>query len=489
MGLKEEWSFLDKISMGAKGTKKITEILNTAGHHIIELERYSSSNKIWATKIKRLRIPDLLCLKCGKRIEARAKSKLGIIMSDSLNNKDRRWFVGLRDDDMVAFISCQKEGVAKWIPSNSINLFRISDLKACEANGDTVLGSPKSASEGAERDRTWKSYVPTFSGKVISIEENKIKFLKDNNRNQTYNVPENYTIYIKNNDQIEGKSIIACSVVKNKMEINCDCSSYNYNFLEDLYSEDIATKYGAVKALGHLPDYAETSIPKLNDLLSQHLDERVHLELLCSLLRLGEDKWEQIETKFSNTMDQAMKMEIILILGELLNFGQARKILVSIASNLELDSELRACAIWNLGSKSELHPQILHFIADPDELVALHTISIIEKNLNPEITRNLLLCLGTNHRLSASAAKILSSSDFLDDNLIFEKMIREQDITKKRWLLYVIGISGRERFENLMNGVEGQLGTDEVAELFWDYHSNWVTPEIVNKINFIKLQN
>lgn len=59
MAFKEDWSFLDKITMGAVGTESVITQLNAYGHQVIELERYCTSNKIWATKIKRLRIPDL----------------------------------------------------------------------------------------------------------------------------------------------------------------------------------------------------------------------------------------------------------------------------------------------------------------------------------------------------------------------------------------------------------------------------------------------
>ena len=46
MYLKADWSFLEKITMGAIGTKKITQILNTNGHNIIELERYSRQQRL-----------------------------------------------------------------------------------------------------------------------------------------------------------------------------------------------------------------------------------------------------------------------------------------------------------------------------------------------------------------------------------------------------------------------------------------------------------
>ena len=94
MNFKADWSFLEKISMGAVASQEVIRQLNSCGHQIIELERYSTSNKIWSTKIKRLRLPDLICLKCGRRIESRAKSNLDVRMSDNENNPDRRWDAG-----------------------------------------------------------------------------------------------------------------------------------------------------------------------------------------------------------------------------------------------------------------------------------------------------------------------------------------------------------------------------------------------------------
>lgn len=44
MAFKRDWSFLDKITMGSVGTKRVIEILNAEGHQIIELERYCTSN-------------------------------------------------------------------------------------------------------------------------------------------------------------------------------------------------------------------------------------------------------------------------------------------------------------------------------------------------------------------------------------------------------------------------------------------------------------
>lgn len=56
MGLKVDSSFLKFVTMGALGTRRVQELMVRAGLQPIELERYSRSNKIWATKVKRLRL-------------------------------------------------------------------------------------------------------------------------------------------------------------------------------------------------------------------------------------------------------------------------------------------------------------------------------------------------------------------------------------------------------------------------------------------------
>jgi len=72
MAFKQDEDFLRFITMGAAGSAAVSRHLREVhGHRTIELERYAMANKIWATKIKRLRLADLVCVACGRRIEAR----------------------------------------------------------------------------------------------------------------------------------------------------------------------------------------------------------------------------------------------------------------------------------------------------------------------------------------------------------------------------------------------------------------------------------
>jgi assimilatory nitrate reductase catalytic subunit len=61
------------------------------------------------------------------------------------------------------------ERVRAWGPPV---FFLIGDLRA--SVNATRLGPPKSASEGAERDREWKSIVPSQDGEILEVAENRV---------------------------------------------------------------------------------------------------------------------------------------------------------------------------------------------------------------------------------------------------------------------------------------------------------------------------
>jgi len=103
MALKRDSDFAAYISLGAIGSVAVAEHLrHKHGHTPIELERYSMSNKIWRTRVKRLRVPDLCAPRAGRRIESRAKqTQLGIILSDSAQS-GRGWdHGGIREQDIT----------------------------------------------------------------------------------------------------------------------------------------------------------------------------------------------------------------------------------------------------------------------------------------------------------------------------------------------------------------------------------------------------
>jgi len=147
MGLKEDADFARFLSMGAVGTAAVSDDLTKRhSHRPIELERYAMANKVWQTKVKRLRLPDLVCTGCGLRVESRAKSKLGLVLSHS-DTGDRAWDAGgMRDGDLYAFLRADP---STFPPHMGRPLYlTTADLR------DGLVGAkrskPKAASEGSE---------------------------------------------------------------------------------------------------------------------------------------------------------------------------------------------------------------------------------------------------------------------------------------------------------------------------------------------------
>jgi hypothetical protein len=94
---KSDEEFLTYISMGAVGVRRVIEDLKQQGRSPLLLERGSSDFKLWKRlRIKGWRVPDILCVDTGRRIESRAKASFEISGSHSTNNAERLGFWAVR---------------------------------------------------------------------------------------------------------------------------------------------------------------------------------------------------------------------------------------------------------------------------------------------------------------------------------------------------------------------------------------------------------
>ena len=488
MNFKSDWSFLEKISMGAVSSKTVVEMLNASGHRIIELERYSTSNKIWSTKIKRLRLPDLICLKCGRRIESRAKKNLEVKMSDNENNPDRRWDVGLRDEDLIAFVHCDKEN-EEWVPSQHINAFSTKSLR--DSINCSKLGKPKSADEGAEKDRTWKTSVPKKSGVVVSViqdaeqQKTKVKVCYDDGGKYTFSYPQadGMVVYCKPGDKFGPQDTVIAGVLPEMEHLTCD--GEQYDFFADISSNSTEIRYAGVKALGYL-EKDERSINTLYALLPQEKDPRIILEAYSSLIRLGEDVWDQFYKYAISLPSNEYVLEFALILGELQSFEKATDILIEMAGNDSLMEEIRAAAVWGIPVNENTLEKLVLFAQNENDMVSSHALANIEENMRTEYTGQLLSMINSD----CSGEIILS---ILKDTVSEGKTIVDSyfntavPITKK-WVLLIIGLLGRDRFDPFTE----QLSHDSnfaIITALWDYSKNAPSADYCQAVNFLRKQS
>lgn len=404
MAFKQDEDFLRFITMGAGGCAECARhFSHEHGHRIVELERYAMANKLWETKIKRLRVPDLLCLDCGLRIEARTKSKLEIKVSDS-EAVGREWDYGLRDADLIALIPWDSEN---GIPHRVVTSFSVSALR--DSLAYSRLGPRKSVSEGSERDRTWTARVPKRAGRVLSFDaqEQKIKTELETGRRQSYRIepPAPAYEYVSPGDTFPGGQRFLIGVVRGMSTADLNCPGKSWNPIGDLDSSDEVTRYIAVKACGYLEnaDLRE----HLEPIAYEDADDRIRLEAFASLARLDPKTYTPAITSTAidrdpdNRTARAFAMEAIFILSEL-GTNEAEDALDELASERSLDQEARSAAVWGLGvTGADAPKRVLPYIADEEQQVALHALAGIGplQDEELEVTRNLL-----EHAADGSAA-------------------------------------------------------------------------------------
>jgi hypothetical protein len=188
-------------------------------HKPIELERGSMSFKIWKEiKIKRVRVPDIICVNCGKRIESRGKTNLELTMSHSYASPERGWDFGLNSDDYVALVKCERVGdePVDWAALQPIQYIPVSVMRAAYEKKYVVTEQPKGATEGFEARITWPSSVASSSGRVSSIKTQSLQFKRaSDNKTITLRLKKkNISVFplVKVGDLIMENQIIASVV-------------------------------------------------------------------------------------------------------------------------------------------------------------------------------------------------------------------------------------------------------------------------------------
>lgn len=473
MGFKADTSFLRFVTMGAIGVRRVMTQLEGIGLLPIELERYCTSNKIWTTKVKRLRLPDVLCVRTGLRVEVRAKSDLKIRMSDAPANPDRRWDVGLRDEDLVAFIACVGDETPE--PADEAVFFSIRDLR--ETIASTRLGSPKSASEGAERDRTWPAVIPRRDGVVLSVDERRltveVRGAGGPRRRQTYRL-EGKHAYVGVGDAIQGGVSIIAGAPPRLVDPR-DYGDQVYEPIAALHSPDTIDRYCGAKALRFRPDLHDRAVKALRSLLDHEEDERVRLEAAGTAAALGSGTGEDRIREILAQGRPEMRMEVVLLLSEI-GTAFARDQLRLVAADPALaGDEIRQAAVWGLGKAgTRSYEDLLPFLGDEEENVALHAIAAFRKDATEPVIAALAgeLRAATPQRAAAAseALRIIATNRVLD-----VLVARLDEGEADDWLLATLGRLAPEKVRARLAGRPELARLSPLLVLAED--TNWLAGE------------
>ena len=482
MGFKHDEMFLQYLTMGAICAARVAANLTTHGHRIAELERYTTSNKLWATKIKRLRLPDLFCLSCGVRVEAKGKSKLAIKTSDTTNIPGREWDAGLADDDLFALVRVTWDG-RDATASDWVEYFRVGDLRS--TIDSSRLGPAKSAGEGAERDRTWPTSGSSKDCEVLAVTENHVRIEYSDGRVRNTRIKDGHHVYVTEGEAFSGPDRFLTGVVPKPESVTCP--GPHWNPVDDVASTDPGRRYAAVKALG-LCDPSQQIVQILQATWESHdEDDRIRLEALGALARHEGTPWMEILAQQVEDDRPDIAMESVLIMSEIPT-PEAGDALVSVLSNAERPSDLRSAAAWGLGPGG-VHARpvgLVPNIGDEDDDVALHALIAIGESLSTDEVRDVADLLGGNDRTAASAIQVLVRNAPVAAPVLFDRMGSITDQRERAWALYGLGQMGRDTIAEATN----ISGADRASlEALWiGLTENWLSGDRGMELDFIDRQ-
>ena len=443
---KTDESFLEKISIGAIGTQQVFSVLRQLGHQPIELERGSMNYKIWKKiKIKRIRVPDILCVDNGIRIESRAKTNLEISMSHSTSDPERGWDFGMKDNDYVALVVCEKFGdkPIDWKADHLVQFISIKELREAEKKDQVIFIKAKGAQEGFEARINWPAGLASSEGTVTEI-GNTIKYKTIGGRTNFVRLTKGgktLSPLVKVGDKVFPNQILA-SVIKAQQTIPTAKVNADF-FLTNLSSLTLSDRYAAAKALSY---FNEKKVVK--SLQAKLADDAEHiyvkLEAAASLSRFGiDDGYNFIKVCLKDNYLQNV-LESVIVLAEI-KTDTACKMLCDILLDENFDAEIRAGAAWGLGeqqNESALTAVInsFNYVDTNIKIEAARALAKLTKNFSNDILKTFENSTPTE---KPGIAWALTKSTSINLDQLISNL---KDLNSRHWVSFIIGTHGEERY-------------------------------------------
>lgn len=475
---KSDVSFLEKISLGAVGTRKVFEDMTAQGHSPIELERGSMSFKIWKQiKIKRVRVPDILCINCDKRVESRAKTNLEITMSHSVSTPERGWDFGLEDDDYIALVKCVKGGEkpTDWVAEEPVQYVQVGSMREAYNKNLAFAEKPKGATEGFEIRVTWPSSLASDHGEVTLVNSQKIQYRgSTSGRIITLLLSKRGATLeprVRVGDTVRKNQIVA-SVVPVVQRFNCRKTTSTKYYLDMLDSTSLSDRYVSAKALAHFPsDAAADTLSKTVRNEREHI--YVRLEAASSLLKMGHTEYLSFFKGLLSDQYLENRLECVIVLGEI-DSDKSCDLLIGTLLDSNQHPEIRAGAAWSLGElKNKKATEAL-----------VKVFNEVEKTIREEAARALMrfgdlyskdiisLIPRSTEEERAGIAWALSKSGRFEIRDLIPSM---SDDEARKWIAWIIGTQDQAKY---ISQIEQLKRKDQevyfAVTVLWKILSSWI---------------
>jgi hypothetical protein len=499
LSFKPDASFFRKIVVGAVGARAVVADLAPRGHQFIELERGSTDTKLWKeVKRKRVRIPDLLCLRCGTRIECRAKTDLELAMSHSPTDAERAWDFGMVDSDWVAFPVCKtvaedefsvgalRDGVSYWRQKNwvkwqcfgTVNYFTVAAFRSeLHAKSRT-----KGVEEGSENVIAWDATFSTRDGVVERVAEEggvgKVTVRRDTDGHRcTWRITGQKRIVVSAGQHVGCSQVLASAVPPLPVsDLRCS-GSLPPDFISRLLaSRERTLRFTGVKLARLLGDahLCDRATNLAND---GEEDVYVRLEAVSYLSAVCGKSARALFTPYLASGDEQTQLEAVVALGESAN-EEAVAILSEFLGDSDQPYFLRSAAAWAL-SRTRSHKanqQLVRAFTGVDSKLreeALDGLAAIGEAAYPTLLRGLR---NADENIAAGCAEALRRAEVLPGSLNKELAKELSSEQPKQWAVWLVGHLPREHFAAAIAQLQEQKPELHYAiSLLWSFVDSWIS--------------
>jgi hypothetical protein len=220
---KDDTTFQKYLAMSFVGETAAIALMK-AHRHEFEFAGYGAGSVEMFKEVsrKKKRTPDLICRRCGQKLEVRSKGILKVAMSDSLARPfDRE----LSSHDWVGFLKVSPNSLARggallepssYVAAHSIYTIPIFELSQKRALA--IRPPSKSADKGLERYLEWPTLLASSTGIVKSINRNpsSIEVVTDSNQVVSWIPPAGSYLYndIRVGDRVYASSTLVAGVAR-----------------------------------------------------------------------------------------------------------------------------------------------------------------------------------------------------------------------------------------------------------------------------------
>ncbi len=290
--------------------------------------------KLWKeVKRKRVRIPDLVCERCGLRIESRAKTKAELSMSHSPTVQERAWDFGMVDADVIAIPVCRvgeekywstgrlggptsywhERNWVRWQPEGKVNYVCVSQFRSAPQGSIATKG----VTEGAETSVAWTARFSRRNGVVESVKGQRITIARDSDGHRhTQTVPEELQIVVAQGEVVKFNQIIAAGVTpESDSGLRCRGALPKGKLLRLLRSRERTQRFTGVK-LARLR--REDSLRNLITNLESDQEEDIYtrLEAVSYLIAVCSSGAADLFTPYLKNPDGQVQLEAVIAMGE-----------------------------------------------------------------------------------------------------------------------------------------------------------------------------